>query len=47
MDEVTPHLHIDFVSFTTGSKRGLKPRVSLKKTLDVQDFVGSSRSDAE
>ncbi len=23
MDEVTPHLHIDFVPFTTGSKRGL------------------------
>ncbi len=23
MDEATPHLHIDFVPFTTGSKRGL------------------------
>ena len=22
MDEATPHLHIDFVPFTTGSKRG-------------------------
>lgn len=23
MDEATPHLHIDFIPFTTGSKRGL------------------------
>ena len=23
MDEATPHIHIDFVPFTTGSKRGL------------------------
>ena len=30
MDESTPHLHIDFVPFTTGSKRGLENRVSLK-----------------
>lgn len=27
MDEATPHLHIDFVPFTTGSKRGLETRV--------------------
>ena len=27
MDEATPHLHIDFVPFTTGSKRGLDTRV--------------------
>ena len=24
MDEATPHLHIDFIPYTTGSKRGLK-----------------------
>ena len=30
MDEATPQLHIDFVPFTTGSKRGLDTRVSLK-----------------
>jgi len=23
MDEATPHLHVDFIPFTTGSKRGL------------------------
>ena len=33
MDEATPHLHIDFVPFTTGSKRGLDTRVSLKQAL--------------
>lgn len=36
MDEATPHLHIDFVPFTTGSKRGLDTRVSLKQALDKQ-----------
>ncbi len=29
MDEATPHLHIDFIPYTTGSKRGLETRVSL------------------
>ena len=33
MDEATPHLHIDFVPYTTGSKRGLDTRVSLKQAL--------------
>ena len=33
MDEATPHIHIDFVPFTTGSKRGLETRVSLKQAL--------------
>ncbi|MFR0786902.1 MAG: hypothetical protein ACLSHM_01180 [Vescimonas sp.] len=33
MDEATPHLHIDFVPFTIGSKRGLETRVSLKQAL--------------
>ena len=38
MDEATPHLHIDFVPFTTGSKRGLDTRVSLKQALATQGF---------
>ena len=36
MDEATPHLHIDFIPFTTGSKRGLSTRVSLKQALADQ-----------
>lgn len=47
MDEETPHLHIDFVPFTTGSKRGLETRVSLKQALAQQSFVGGSRSETE
>ena len=47
MDEATPHLHIDFVPFTTGSKRGLETRVSLKQALAAQGFQGGSRGDTE
>lgn len=47
MDEATPHLHIDFVPFTTGSKRGLETRVSLKKALEAQGFRGGTRSNTE
>ena len=44
MDEATPHLHIDFVPFTTGSKRGLSTRVSLKQALADQGITGEGRS---
>lgn len=44
MDEETPHLHIDFIPFTTGSKRGLSTRVSLKQALADQGIIGEGRS---
>jgi cell division protein FtsB len=47
MDEATPHLHIDFVPFTTGSKRGLDTRVSLKQALASQGFKGGTHGDTE
>lgn len=47
LDEATPHLHIDFVPFTTGSKRGLDTRVSLKQALAAQGFKGGSRGNTE
>ena len=47
MDEATPHLHIEFVPFTTGSKRGMDTRVSLKKALAAQGYTGGSRGDTE
>ena len=47
MDEATPHLHIDFVPFTTESKRGLDTRVSLKQALANQGFIGKSRQETE
>ncbi|MDL2289522.1 plasmid recombination protein [Clostridia bacterium OttesenSCG-928-F22] len=47
MDEATPHLHIDFVPFTNGSKRGIDTRVSLKQALAAQGFKGSGRQETE
>ena len=47
MDEATPHLHIDFIPYTTGSKRGLETRVSLKKALAELGFKGGTRSETE
>ena len=47
LDEATPHLHIDFIPFTTGSKRGLDTRVSMKQALAMQGFTGAGRSDTE
>lgn len=47
MDEATPHLHIDFIPFTTGSKRGLETRVSLKKALEALGFAGSTKNHTE
>ena len=47
MDEATPHLHIDFIPFTTGSMRGLETRVSLKKALEALGFTGGTKSHTE
>ena len=47
MDEETPHLHIDFVPYTTGSKRGLDTRVSLKQALSALGFKGGTRRETE
>lgn len=47
MDEATPHLHIDFVPFITGSKRGLDTRVSLKQALAAQGIKGGTRENTE
>lgn len=47
MDEATPHLHIDFIPFTTGSKRGLETRVSLKMALEALGFAGGTKSHTE
>ena len=47
MDEATPHLHIDFIPFTTNSKRGLDTRVSLKQALCNQGFIGKSKHETE
>ena len=41
MDEATPHIHIDFVPYITGSKRGMDTRVS------QLGFKGGTRSATE
>ena len=40
-------LHIDFVPYTTGSKRGLDTRVSLKQALMALGFKGGTRQETE
>ncbi len=47
MDEETPHLHIDFVTYITGSKRGLDTRVPLKSALAAEGFTGGTRGATE
>ena len=47
MDEATPHLHIDFIPYTTGSTRGLETRVSLKQALAALEFKGGTRRETE
>ena len=47
LDEATPHLHIDFIPYVTGSKGGLDTRVSLKQALSSLGFKGGSRSETE
>ena len=47
MDEATPHIHVDFVPFITGSNRGLETRASLKQALAAQGFRGGTRSETE
>ena len=47
MDEATPHLHIDFVPYMTGSKRGLDTRISLKQALSALGFKGGTRRETE
>ena len=47
MDEATPHVHIDFVPYITGSKRGMDTRVSLKQALSQLGFRGGTRSATE
>ena len=47
LDEATPHRHIDFIPYVTGSKRGLDTRVSLKQALSVLGFKGGTRMETE
>lgn len=43
LDELTPHLHIDFIPFATNQKRGLSTRNALTKALEQQGFVANGK----
>ena len=43
MDEETPHLHLDFVPWSSENKRGLETKNSLKSALAAQGFVGQGK----
>ena len=43
MDEETPHLHLDFVPWSSGNKRGLETKNSLKSALAAQGFIGQGK----
>ncbi|MFI3166288.1 MAG: plasmid recombination protein [Bacillota bacterium] len=47
MDEETPHLHIDFVPYITGSKRGMETRVSLKQALLAKGCKSNGKGQTE
>ena len=47
MDEETPHLHLDFVPWSSGNKRGLETKNSLKGALASRGFVGEGKANTE
>lgn len=47
MDEETPHMHIDFVPWVSGSKRGLETKNSLKGALATRGFKGEGKGYTE
>ena len=47
MDEETPHLHLDFVPWVSGSERGLETRTSLKGALASRGFASEGKGNTE
>lgn len=47
MDEETPHLHLDFVPWVSGSERGLETRTSLKGVLAGRGFASEGKGNTE
>lgn len=47
MDEETPHLHLDFVPWVSGSERGLETRTSLKGALATRGFASEGKGNTE
>lgn len=47
MDEETPHVHIDFVPWSTDNKRGLETKNSLKGALASSGFESAGKGNTE
>lgn len=47
LDEETPHLHLDFVPWVSGSARGLETRTSLKGALATRGFASEGKGNTE
>lgn len=47
MDEETPHVHIDFVPFSTDNKRGLETKNSFKGALASRGFESEGKGNTE
>ena len=47
LDEETPHLNLNFVSWVSGCKRGLETKTSLKAALATREFASEGKGNTE
>ena len=47
LDEETPHLHLNFVPWVSGCKRGLETKTSLKAALAIRGFASEGKGNTE
>ena len=47
LDEETPHLHLNFVPWVSGCKRGLETKTSLKAALATREFASEGKGNTE
>ena len=47
LDEETPHLHLNFIPWVSGCKRGLETKASLKAALATRGFVSEGKGNTE
>ena len=47
LDEETPHLHLNFVPWVSGCKRGLETKTSLKAALATSGFASEDKGNTE
>lgn len=47
LDEETPHLHLNFVPWVSGCKRGLETKTSLKAALATRGFASECKGNTE